>query len=69
MDEHIRMIKQQAFHEGFIAGYQRGIEDSRAGGQVPPSLLDSPLQFLNLSSGLSTVWTGQVIARSGISSP
>ena len=50
MDEHIRMIKQQAFHEGFIAGYQRGIEDSRAGGQVPPTLLDSPLQFLNLST-------------------
>ena len=50
MDEHIRMIKQQAFHEGFIAGYQRGIEDSRAWSQVPPALLDSPLQFLNLSS-------------------
>ena len=50
MDEHIRMIKQQAFHEGFIAGYQRGIEDGRAGGQVSPTLLDSPLQFLNLST-------------------
>ena len=50
MDEHIRLLKQQAFHEAFIAGYQRGIEDSRAGGQVPPALLDSPLQFLNLST-------------------
>ena len=48
MDEQIRLIKQQAFHDGFIVGYQRGIEDSRAGVQMPPALLDSPLQFLNL---------------------
>ena len=50
MDEHIRLLKQQAFHEGYIAGYQRGIEDGRAGGQVSPALLDAPLQFLNLST-------------------
>ena len=50
MDEHIRLLKQQAFHEGYIAGYQRGIEDGRAGGQVSPDLLDAPLQFLNLST-------------------
>lgn len=31
MDEHIRMVKQQAYHKGFLDGYQRGIEDCRSG--------------------------------------
>ena len=50
MDEYIRLLKHQAYHEGYIAGYQRGIEDGKTGIQVPPALLDSPLQFLNLST-------------------
>ena len=36
MDEHIRLLKQQAFHEGYIAGYQRGIEDAEPGARYPP---------------------------------
>ena len=50
MDDDIRLLKQQAYHEGYIAGYQRGLEDSRIGMQTPPELLDRPLQFLNLSA-------------------
>ena len=52
MDEYIRMVKQQAYHKGYLAGYQRGIEDSRTGridGQGASELLDQPIQFLNLS--------------------
>ena len=50
MDEHIRLVQQSAYHEGYMAGYQRGIEDSRTGVQTPPALLDCPLRFLNLST-------------------
>ena len=50
MDEHIRQVQLRAYHEGYIAGYQRGMEDGRAGMQTPPALLDCPLQFLNLST-------------------
>ena len=50
MDEHIRLLQQRAYHEGYMAGYQRGIEDSRTGVQTPPALLDCPLRFLNLST-------------------
>lgn len=49
MDEHIRLLKQQAYQEGYIAGYQRGIADSKYGVQTVPDLLDRPLQFLGLS--------------------
>ena len=50
MDEHIRQVQLRAYHEGYIAGYQRGMEDGRAGMQTPPALLDCPLHFLNLST-------------------
>ena len=49
MDEHIRLLKQQTYQEGYIVGYQRGIADSRDGVQTIPDLLDRPLQFLGLS--------------------
>lgn len=53
MDEHIRLIKEQAYHKGYLAGYRRGIEDGksgRGGAQVESELLDLPIQFLNLST-------------------
>ena len=50
MDEDIRQLQHRAYHEGYMAGYQRGMEDGRAGMQMPPALLNCPLQFLNLST-------------------
>lgn len=50
MDEHIRLIKEQAYNKGYIAGYRRGIEDSKTGIQMEPEFLDCPIQFLNLST-------------------
>ena len=53
MDEYIRLVKRQAYHIGYIAGYRRGVEDSKSGKadtQLEPELLDRPIQFLNLST-------------------
>ena len=53
MDEYIRMIKKQAYHKGYLAGYQRGIEDSRTGRidrQGASEVLDRPIQFQILFS-------------------
>ena len=50
MDEQTRMIIARAYNRGYIAGYQRGMEDSKAGSRTKPELLDLPIQFLNLST-------------------
>ena len=53
MDEYIRLVKQQAYHKGYLDGYKRGLEDSRtsdAQHQTEPVLLEKPIQFLNLST-------------------
>lgn len=50
MDKSIRLAKEQAYNKGYIAGYQRGIEDCKSGRMdTQPDILDCPLQFLNLS--------------------
>ena len=51
--EYIGLIKRQAYHKGFIDGYQRGLDDSKSGVVAPqtdPDLLDRPIQLLNLST-------------------
>ena len=48
----IRKAKDQAYHKGFLDGYQRGVADSRAGIADPhldSDLLNKPIQFLNLT--------------------
>lgn len=50
MDQSIHLIKQQAYHKGFLDGYKRGIEDSKADQHVAAGMLDQPIQFLNLST-------------------
>ena len=53
MDDYIRSVKKQAYHQGYLAGYRRGIEDCISGKscmQTEPDLLDRPIQFLNLST-------------------
>ena len=52
MDENNRLLKRRAYMKGYMAGYHRGIEDSRAGKtetQTETAFLDRPIQFLNLS--------------------
>lgn len=51
--EYIGMIKRQAYHKGFIDGYQRGLDDCNSGVVAPQAdsdLLDRPIQLLNLST-------------------
>jgi DNA-directed RNA polymerase alpha subunit len=53
MDETIGLVKQQAYHRGYLDGYKRGLEDScsgKAGNQPDAAMLDRPIQFLNLST-------------------
>ena len=50
---YMHVVKQNAYHKGYLAGYERGVEDCKSGitdKTIPPDLLDRPIQFLNLTT-------------------
>ena len=50
---YMRIIKDHAYHKGYLAGYECGVEDFKSGivnRQISPDLLDRPIQFLNLTT-------------------